>query len=329
MGEPKGDGGDVAPQEYGQGRLAGLAEGGDLQAFQDLGRAFDQGVIVAQPGGVQVADAAQVEGDPVGFVDFGDDVADGGVELPDHVVGIAEDLEADQGVVGDPAVVETAGDFADHDLGPRFLGQPHLQDGVDDLVDDQDRIRPVAVLQLLCDRDAAADLGQLAAVNMDTAVVALFDDLDAGTVGTAGGTITWANFLQAISMLRTAKAPPPYRCVLHPGQWYHLANSIGAAQTVTNAPALQDAVARSFFVANAYGVDIFIDANITDAGTTYGAMFSPMAMALDVRRAPRIEVQRDASRGGGGYELNLTSVYAVGEWRSAVGVCMTGTSVEA
>lgn len=178
-------------------------------------------------------------------------------------------------------------------------------------------------------RDAAADLGQLAAVNMDTAVVALFDDLDAGTVGTAGGTITWANFLQAISMLRTAKAPPPYRCVLHPGQWYHLANSIGAAQTVTNAPALQDAVARSFFVANAYGVDIFIDANITDAGTTYGAMFSPMAMALDVRRAPRIEVQRDASRGGGGYELNLTSVYAVGEWRSAVGVCMTGTSVEA
>lgn len=177
------------------------------------------------------------------------------------------------------------------------------------------------------ERDASTDLGQLAVVNADTAIVGLFDDLDGGTIGTAGGTLTWANFLAGINTLRAAKVPLPYRCVLAPGQWYHLANAISAGQTVTNQPALQDAVARNYFQGNAFGVDIFVDANITSGTAAYGAMFNPMAMAFDLRRATRIEVQRDASRGGGGYEFNMTSVYGVGEWRSAFGVAMVGTSV--
>lgn len=175
-------------------------------------------------------------------------------------------------------------------------------------------------------RDAAMDLGQLAAANMDSGVVGLFDELTAGTIGSAGGTITWANFLAGINTLRAAFAPQPYVAVLHPGQWYHLANAISAGQTVTNAPALQDEIARRYFAANAYGVDIYLDANISSGTAAVGAMFSREAMALDIRRAPRIEVQRDASRGGGGYELNLTSVYAVGTWRPAFGVSYIGTS---
>lgn len=175
-------------------------------------------------------------------------------------------------------------------------------------------------------RDAATDLGQLAAVQMDTDLVGLFDNVTGGTVGTAGGTITWANFLNSINKLRTAFAPQPYICVLAPGHWYHLANTIAAGQTVTNAPALQDLVARQYFAANAYGVDIYVDANITAGTAAYGGMFSRQAFALDIRRAPRIEVQRDASRGGGGYELNLTSVYAAGTWRPAFAVGMRGTT---
>ncbi len=175
-------------------------------------------------------------------------------------------------------------------------------------------------------RDAATDLGQLAAVQIDTDLVGHFDELTGGTVGSAGGTISWANILNAITKLRTAHAPAPYVAVLHPGQWYYLANSIAAGQTVTNAPALQDAVARQYFAANAYGVDFYLDANITSGTAAYAAMFSRAALAMDVRRAPRIEVQRDASRGGGGWELNLTAVYATGTWRPAFGVTMIGTS---
>jgi hypothetical protein len=178
-------------------------------------------------------------------------------------------------------------------------------------------------------RDASLDLGAMAAENMDKSVVALFDDMDAGTVGTAGGTTDLNEFLQAISMLRTAKAPRPYYWVGHPGHWYHLVNSLTGGQTVTNSPELQDRLGRDYYMGDLYGVSCLVDANITDGGTAYGAMFSPSAMALDIRRAMRIEPQRDASRGGGGIELNMTAVYAVGEWRSELGVTWVGTSVEA
>jgi hypothetical protein len=47
-------------------------------------------------------------------------------------------------------------------------------------------------------------------------------------------------------------------------------------------------------------------------------IFSPLALALDVRRAPRIEPERDASRRA--TELNLSSVYAHGVWRPKYGV---------
>ena len=43
------------------------------------------------------------------------------------------------------------------------------------------------------------------------------------------------------------------------------------------------------------------------------------ALALDMRRAPRLEPERDASRRG--YELNLSAVYAHGVWRPKFGVC--------
>ena len=43
-----------------------------------------------------------------------------------------------------------------------------------------------------------------------------------------------------------------------------------------------------------------------------------MALALDVRRAPRVERQRDASRRA--EELNLSAVYAHGVWRPKFGV---------
>jgi len=57
-----------------------------------------------------------------------------------------------------------------------------------------------------------------------------------------------------------------------------------------------------------------------------GGMFAKEALAFDLRRALRIEPQRDASRGGGGWELNATMIYAQGVYRPQYGVRLVGTS---
>ena len=171
-------------------------------------------------------------------------------------------------------------------------------------------------------RDAGVDLGQVIGTDVDVNLAADFSSLTAGTIGSAGATITWGKVFSMLSILRNSKAPAPYKFVCHPFHWHILAASIAPAATVTNSPALQDEIARRWFVSNVAGVDIFVDANIAidGSGDAYSAMFSQDALALDVRRGLRIEPQRDASRGGGGWELNATMVYAHGVWRPAYGV---------
>lgn len=171
-------------------------------------------------------------------------------------------------------------------------------------------------------RDAGVDLGQVIGTSVDTNLVGDFSSLTAGTIGTSGATIAWSKVYAMLSVLRKSKAPMPYAFVCHPYHWHVLASVAAVAATVTNAPTFQDEIMRRWFVGNAAGVDIFTDANITIDGSTdaYCAMFSRDALALDIRRALRIEPQRDASRGGGGYELNATMVYAHGVWRPKFGV---------
>lgn len=174
-------------------------------------------------------------------------------------------------------------------------------------------------------RDAGVDLGQVIGTSVDTNLAGDFSSLTAGTIGGAGQTIAWSKFYAMLSVLRNSKAPAPYAFVCHPYHWHVLASTAATAGTVTNAPNFQDEIMRRWFVANAAGVDIFTDANIAIDGSTDAlcAMFSRDALALDIRRALRIEPQRDASRGGGGYELNATMVYAHGVWRPKFGVRAT------
>lgn len=171
-------------------------------------------------------------------------------------------------------------------------------------------------------QDAAMELGMALATKMNVDLLGDLASLTGGTVGSAGSTIAWSNFFAARALLKAQKAPEPYRCVLHEYQWYQLAKSVAPAATVTNSPMLQDEVARRYYVGTVAGVDIYTSADITiDTGTdAKGGMFSAMAMAMDTRRAPRIEVERDASRRG--IELNLTAVYAHGTWRPKFGVLM-------
>lgn len=171
--------------------------------------------------------------------------------------------------------------------------------------------------------DAAMELGQAMAQKIERDLLGTFTSLTGGTVGAAGSACSWAYFYSALSRLRAQNAPLPYVFVCHPYHWYQLGKAVAPGATVTNSPAIQDAVLRNFYVGSVSGVDIYTSANITIDGSddAVSAMFSRPAIALDIRRAPRIEVERDSSRRA--WELNMSAVYAVGAWRKTFGVQAT------
>lgn len=174
--------------------------------------------------------------------------------------------------------------------------------------------------------DASTDLGQLLAVHVDSNLVSLFSSFTGGTVGTAGGTLTWANVMRANAYLRAQKAAFPYYVVLRPEQWYYLASDATNVPTLAQSDELKGAIADSFYIGGWGGMQFFIDANITSGTAAVGGMFARDAAAIDLRRAFRLESQRDASRGGGGWELNATMIYAYGTKRPLFGAQLIGTS---
>ena len=134
--------------------------------------------------------------------------------------------------------------------------------------------------------------------------------------------MTWSYLFAMEAVLRAKKAPYPYFTVLHPYQWYPLAKaaSVASSSATNAAPSLLEEVNNMFFVKQVGGVFIFVSSNFTiDANDdAKPGMWSRDAIALDIRRQPRIEPERDASRRG--WELNLSTIYAKGVWRPTFGV---------
>jgi hypothetical protein len=94
-----------------------------------------------------------------------------------------------------------------------------------------------------------------------------------------------------------------------------------ASSSATNAaPSLLEEVNNMFFVKQVGGVFIFVSSNLTidSNDDAKPGMWSRDAIALDIRRQPRIEPERDASRRG--WELNLSTIYGKGVWRPTFGV---------
>lgn len=169
--------------------------------------------------------------------------------------------------------------------------------------------------------DAANDLGLAMATKMETDLLGVFTSFTGGTIGAAGSAISWGHVFGMESMLRTQKAPLPYFLVLHPYQWNVLAKAAqvsGASQTI--APSVAEQVNTAFWVRTVANINIFVTSNLTvDASDdALCGMFSRDALAIDMRRAPRLEPERDASRRG--WELNISAVYAKGVWRPKFGV---------
>ena len=170
--------------------------------------------------------------------------------------------------------------------------------------------------------DASMDLGLAMATKFETDLISNFTSFSSGTIGAAGSAITWSYFFNMEAILRNAHAPYPYYALLHPYQWNVLAKAASVSGTRTNAASsLLEEVNSMFFVQQVGGVYIFVSSNITPNATTddaYCGMWSRDALALDMRRQPRIEPERDASRRA--WELNLSAVYAHGVWRPTFGV---------
>ena len=173
-------------------------------------------------------------------------------------------------------------------------------------------------------RDFSADAGGLLGKQVDTDLVGTFSSFTGGTVGTAGGTITWSNIMRAKAYLQSQNAVGPVFAVLRPEQWYYLTEATSVPALIQS-PAFMDSLAAGY-QASWGGIDFFVSSNITSGTAAVAGMFVPQASYLDVRRALRIEQQRDASRGGGGYEINATMIYAKGVYRPTFGVQMIGTS---
>ncbi len=167
-------------------------------------------------------------------------------------------------------------------------------------------------------QDAALELGASYGQQVDTQLAGLFSSFTGGTVGGTTTNMTWAAFLAGITKMRRANAPRPWRCVLTPEQYMCLGTAIAPGVSVTNSPSIQEEFIRQYYINTVAGVDMFVCGNITAAATVAGGMFSANALALDTRRAFRVEQDRDPSRRG--VELNASSVYAYGVWRPQYGV---------
>lgn len=175
--------------------------------------------------------------------------------------------------------------------------------------------------------NAGTDAGARFVVDSDTKLVGLFSTFTGGTVGTAGGTLTWDNIFRARAYLAAAHAPLPYYAVIRPEHSYYLLSAASGVPTLTQSPKFMDDLAGQAYIGSYGGINFYEDANITSGTAAAAGMFSRDAIAFDMRRAPRTEMQRDASKGGGLWELNFSTVYAYGLYRPTFGCYMIGTSV--
>lgn len=160
---------------------------------------------------------------------------------------------------------------------------------------------------------AAQELGEAAAKKVDTDLVSVFASFVTDT-GTANAAFSTTILADAISSLRAAYAPSgALRAVLHPYHWHDIFVETGVpAATYANKDAMTTEALRNYWMANFLGIPIYTSANIAidAADDAISGVFAPQSIAFDVRRAYRLEPERDASLRA--WELNATMVYAYG-----------------
>jgi hypothetical protein len=173
--------------------------------------------------------------------------------------------------------------------------------------------------------DGALELGLAMAGKVEGDLLGLFPSLTGGTINMGSGTaLTWGGLAAAIAVARVSikSQAMPLAAVLHEYQYYNLGKSAAVAGTsnVTYNEKFVDPILLKWYRGDFAGAQIFVTTNtaMVTSNVAYGAVFARDALAIDWRRSPRLEPERDASRRG--YELNLSAVYAKGVWRPTFGV---------
>jgi hypothetical protein len=172
--------------------------------------------------------------------------------------------------------------------------------------------------------DLSQHIGYTVFKQVEDDLLGNFSTFTGGTIGTAGGTLSWGDVYDAVAILRATGVPAPYFAVLHEYHYRRLAQAANIAGLANPAPLdLRDGIQSNYLVQNIGGNAFLYTSGVPAAGTAVvGAVFSRAALAYDVRRGLRIEPQRDASRRG--VEVNATHIYAHGLRRSAWGVTLIG-----
>lgn len=174
-------------------------------------------------------------------------------------------------------------------------------------------------------RDGGMELGNAIGTKVETDLVTAMASLTGGTIGAAGTAITWGYVSAAIAVARNANKSMgvPLACVMHGYQWAVLAKSasIAGATVAAVAPTYQDEITRMGKVAEFMGVPIYQVFTAADTNSDFtGGVFPRSAIAIDWRRAVRVEPEREPKRSGTGFYVN--PVWASGVWRASLGVKM-------
>lgn len=168
--------------------------------------------------------------------------------------------------------------------------------------------------------DCAQELGMAISDKIESDLLSLFDSFTTNDNSSTGGTAVFSLQLVANSIadLRTQKARGPFYVVLHPYHWLDVWNEIGKPSTSVVAADAANRAMADYFVANLVNAQWYQHAMIdTTSNKATSAVFNREAMALDMRRSPRLEPERDASKRA--WELNETAGYAYGIRRDAFG----------
>jgi hypothetical protein len=171
--------------------------------------------------------------------------------------------------------------------------------------------------------DASNELGNAISDKIEQDLINLFGSFG-GTASSTGGTAAFSLQLvgNAIAKLRVAKMRGPFYVVLNPYHWLDVWNEIGKPSTSLVPADVATSALRDYFVANLVQALWYQHSlvTITSNAATSG-VFSREALALDTRKAPTLEPERDASKRA--WELNMSAGYAVGVRRAAAGVTIT------
>lgn len=144
-------------------------------------------------------------------------------------------------------------------------------------------------------------IGSAMAEKVDTDIAALFADFS-NAIDKSAAAVDIEDIFKAAATLRANNADQngAYVCVLHPYQAFDLKKQLtNAGATMSHALSdVGNSALRDGFLGRIAGVDIF-ESNVISgdsAGTFHGAVMTQDALGYMVKRAMRIETERNASK---------------------------------